>query len=132
MTGRAGRKGTGCFKVADVLTVLPQLHSSYLLAVLPPVQPAVPPSSSHEGLPAKQAGWFGTRVLFWPAALPGPSCPLGEGSWPCSPGSCSGAPPHCPPALAFPSLSIRQPRALELTIDSPTSDRQPAAALGAL
>lgn len=68
--GWGGGESTGCFEVAGCATVL---------AVFPPVQPAVPPSSSHEGLPAKQAGWFGARVLSRPAGLPRPSCNLGRG-----------------------------------------------------
>lgn len=98
--GRKGRAQT-VSRSQDVLTAHPQLRSPHLLAALPPVQPAVSPSSSPEGLPTTQAGWFGPRVLSWPAALPGPSFVLWEGSWPPSPGDCSGASPHGPPCSPF-------------------------------
>ena len=62
--------------------MLPQLHSPHLLAVLPPVQPAEPPSSSREGLPAKQAGWLVHVCSPGPLPSQGHPAPLGRGPGP--------------------------------------------------
>lgn len=118
-----------------MLTALPQLRSPHLLAALPPVQPAVSPSSSQEGLPTTQAEWFGPRGLSWPAALPGPSFVLWEGSWPPSRGDCSGAFPHEPPCFPFSPFGSPRPSNSQLTplssdsssehfLNSPPLDRE--------
>lgn len=121
MGGRAGKRRAQAVSTSqDVLTALPQLCSPRLLAACPPVQGATPPSSSHERLPAMQAGWFGTHV-FWPPAswnFPEPS------------GKCPGPAPQVtallisplPPALAFllSFLPIWQPQAPKLTVGHPS------------
>lgn len=89
------RKGTDCFKVTGCVDCLLTPAQPAPLAAFPGVRPAVPPSSSREGILAVDA----LRDRCPPS---GPSFALWEGPRPRPPGDCSGisrCPLPCTPAF---------------------------------